>query len=75
MLDDSSEAASFAPCKDLVRMYCSHCLPNDDIGELRQEVTKSPEMVSETIKNCVHSFDLGGGVEVGREVSTRHQSF
>lgn len=43
-------------------MYCSHHLSNDDIEVQRQEVTKSIELVSDIIKNCVHSSELCGGL-------------
>lgn len=64
MLGASLEAASFSPCDNPARVYCSHCLSNNDIEVQKQEITKSTEVVSDTIKNCVHSSDFGGMVKM-----------
>lgn len=63
VLDASSAADLFASSSDSLRMYYSHGLSNDTEAP-KQEVTKSTELVSETIKNCVHSSDLSGVVKM-----------
>lgn len=74
LLDASSEVASFASCNDPVKRYCSHCLSKEFEAQ-RQEVTKSTELVSKTIKNCVHSSDLGGVINMRWGSSTKYQGF
>ena len=57
-------SASFAPCNDPAGVYCSHCLSNNDTEAQKQEITKRTVLVSNTIKNCVHSSDFGGMVKM-----------
>ena len=69
------ETASFTPCKDPVRKYCPHCFTNDNIIESRRQST---ELVSDTVRSCVHSSDLGavcGEDGMGRKGSARRQGF